>query len=284
MITSGRFTESKGQLPLSRAGMSCPLVWDIVGKMIKKLLSIFLLGSFLCLPVYASGIDSFAMLVDHMDGADTSTTFTDSSTAGVDSPRAMTANGDAQVDTAQSKFGGASCLLDGTVDSVSAADSEDWNFGTADFTVDFWMRMNANSADVRAFEIGDSDTDGVHWNANDGANNCKMRINGNTITRAFTFSTNTWYHIEINRNGTDTRIFVDGTQLVGLGSNASNITSGTQGIYIGNDTGGGLAFNGWIDEFRVSKGIARHTSDFTPETAAYSAASATHRFFQVINE
>src|SRR3990167_841583 len=95
----------------------------------------------------------------------------------------MTANGDAQVDTAQSKFGGASCLLDGTVDSVSAADSEDWNFGTADFTVDFWMRMNANSADVRAFEIGDSDTDGVHWNANDGANNCKMRINGNTITR-----------------------------------------------------------------------------------------------------
>ena len=182
----------------------------------------------------------------------------------------MTANGNAQIDTAQSKFGGASGLFDGTGDFVSAADSEDWNFGTADFTVDFWMRLNANTADARAFEIGDSESDGIHFNNNDGAGNCKFRINGNTLQRAFSFSTNTWYHLETNRSGTATRIFIDGVQQGAAGSDSSNVTSGTNGLRVGDDTSGSAAFNGWIDEFRVSKGIARHTSDFTPQTEAYA--------------
>jgi len=55
----------------------------------------------------------------------------------------VTAYGNAQIDTAQSKFGGASGLFDGAGDYLSTPDSEDWNFGSGDFTIDFWVRFNS---------------------------------------------------------------------------------------------------------------------------------------------
>ncbi|MEJ0012775.1 MAG: hypothetical protein WDM94_09155 [Bauldia sp.] len=60
------------------------------------------------------------------------TTFVDSSASG----RTITANGNAQVDTAQAKFGGASALFDGAGDYLTVPASADFNFGTGDFTVE----------------------------------------------------------------------------------------------------------------------------------------------------
>ena len=64
--------------------------------------------------------DGYTVALLHMDGADTSTTFTD------ESGKTWTANGNAQIDTAQSVFGGASGLFDGTGDYLSASDHADW--------------------------------------------------------------------------------------------------------------------------------------------------------------
>ena len=75
--------------------------------------------------------DIYTKSLLHFNGADASTTFTD------ESGKAWTASGHAQIDTAQSVFGGASGLFDGTDDYIYAADSDDWNLGTLDFTVDF---------------------------------------------------------------------------------------------------------------------------------------------------
>ena len=83
--------------------------------------------------------DVNTLLLLHCNGADTSTTFIDSSR----SHKTVTPNGNSQIDTAQSKFGGASSLFDGTGDYLSVPDSEDWNFGTGSFTFDFWVRFNA---------------------------------------------------------------------------------------------------------------------------------------------
>src|SRR3989339_404521 len=57
-------------------------------------------------------------------------------------PKTVTANGDAIQTTAQFKFSSKSGVFDGTGDYLSLADSEDWNFGTGDFTIDCWVRFN----------------------------------------------------------------------------------------------------------------------------------------------
>jgi YD repeat-containing protein len=74
--------------------------------------------------------DPFSVVMLHMNGADGSTTFID------DSNKIWTAAGDAQIDTAQSMFGGASAYFDGSGDYLSTPDSEDFNLGNEDFTID----------------------------------------------------------------------------------------------------------------------------------------------------
>jgi hypothetical protein len=74
-----------------------------------------------------------------MDGANNSTTFTDSSLT----PKTVFANGDAKISTAQSKFGGSSAYLDGNGDHLSIPNSSDFEFGSGDFTIEFWAYVTA---------------------------------------------------------------------------------------------------------------------------------------------
>src|SRR3989338_6322305 len=89
----------------------------------------------------AEAHDSYTKLMLHMEGADAGTTFTDTETT----PKAVTANGNAQIDTAQSKFGGASGLFDGAGDYLTIPSSSAFDFGTGNFTIDFWVRLASNS-------------------------------------------------------------------------------------------------------------------------------------------
>ena len=179
--------------------------------------------------------------------------------------------GNAQIDTAQSKFGGASGLFDGTGDRLTVPDSSDWDFGTGQFTVDLWVRFASVTATGRAiFSMGSAlyftlyrQVDGVLYFLVDSGAVCEY---------AWTPSADTWYHIAIVREstGTDaTKIYIDGTQ-VETGTCATDITPGS-GVVIG-DRPVDLTqpFYGWMDEIRVSKGIARWTTNFTPSTAEYS--------------
>jgi hypothetical protein len=77
-------------------------------------------------PNYAS-----VSLLLHMDGTNGSTVFTDLSPV----PKVVTRFGDAQISTAQSKFGGSSAYFDGTGDYLTVASSADFGFGTGDFTI-----------------------------------------------------------------------------------------------------------------------------------------------------
>src|SRR5512140_3292044 len=85
--------------------------------------------------------DDYTVSLLHMNGSDGSTVFWD------ESARLWTAAGNARIDTAQSKFGGASALFAGTGGYINTADSADWDTGPGDFTVDLWVRWNvvANS-------------------------------------------------------------------------------------------------------------------------------------------
>ena len=87
----------------------------------------------------AEGNDGFTKVLLQFNGADASTTITDVNAGG--SAHTWTANGNAQIDTAQSKFGGASLLCDGTGDYVTTPDHADFTLGSSDFTIDCWFQV-----------------------------------------------------------------------------------------------------------------------------------------------
>lgn len=221
--------------------------------------------------------DAYTVALLHMDGADASTTFTD------ESGKSWTANGNAQIDTAQSKFGGASGLFDGT-DSVSSVDSADWDFGTADFSIDFWVRFNALPASGSAenFVWRDRTAGGqmIRVTVINVAGTYTLRAALDNVAKNQTWSspsTGTWYHIAITRSGTSLYHFIDGTQVGSTLTSSENIAD-TTALNVGGNGTSAEGVNGWLDEVRISKGIARWTANFTPPTTAYAPA-ANGNFF-----
>ncbi|MFA5386064.1 MAG: LamG-like jellyroll fold domain-containing protein [Candidatus Paceibacterota bacterium] len=218
--------------------------------------------------------DSYTKLLLHMDGTNGSTSFPDSSTAA----HTVTANGTAQVTTAQQKFGTGSVQCNGSGNYLTSADSDDWYFGTNDFTVDFWAR-NTGGTNVYLVNQWHINSGGVSmswailWNSSNGvlillrdhpgAWNDFNQYN----TSGITMSSNTWYHIALVRYNNYVDIYVNGTsylhQAYSLSLQNSDMNLGIC------DYMGAQGFTGQIDEVRISKGIARWTSNFTPPTAPY---------------
>ena len=91
------------------------------------------------------GNDSNINLLLHGDGS--GTLITDSSSR---KHTVTSANGTTQ-STAQSKFGGSSIYFDGIDDFLTIPDSDDWNFGSGAFTIDFWMKFSAFSGNDGLF-------------------------------------------------------------------------------------------------------------------------------------
>lgn len=209
------------------------------------------------------GIDSYTKLLLHLDVV--GTTFADSSTA--QAAKTQSAIGNGQISAAQSKFGGASYLGDGSGDGISSPDHADFNMGTGDFTVDCWARFIDKTATVTLFARG-ADHFLFNWNGVD-----TITIIVMSDSKAISWSPNNgqWYHIAFVRSGTDVMLFIDGVQTGTTLTSSANVTETSKPFYIGIDSdGSGRSWNGYIDEFRVSKGIARWTANFTPPTIPYS--------------
>lgn len=216
--------------------------------------------------IWPTGGDPFwsqVKLLLKADGTDGSTSIIDSSSAA----RTVTVNGNAQIDTAQSKFGGASLLLDGTGDYVTVPDSSDWDFGTGDFTIDLWARFNSLSSTPQHILVhGAIASTGIALMQYSGTT---VRIytqdQGSGMSYSWTPSTNTWYHLAAVRSAGVVTFYVDG---VSKGTNAStkNITGATGTLRVGTSDNGNESFNGWLDDVRITA-AARWTTDFTPPVA-----------------
>ena len=195
------------------------------------------------------------------DGANTATTTSDLSNGN----HSVTFNGNAQISTAQSKFGGSSCYFDGTGDYLSVPSSSDFVWAGA-FTLECWVRFSSLSGSPYVTTSG-TDDDYFHRirYTSSGWNIAMLStvLSGGTDS----LSVDTWYHIALVRKSDNTTVFYrDGV------SKATGTVSGTinnnNGLLFGKYSGG-YYLNGYIDDVRVTQSLARYTSAFTPPSTAH---------------
>jgi YD repeat-containing protein len=215
------------------------------------------------------GNDYYTKLMLHMDGADGSATFVDSSS----SSKSVVAYGNGQVSTAQSKFGGASGFFDGNGDYLVVPDSDDWYLGTADFTIDLWVRFASlpASGDLQMICTQYADSSN-YWDLylHNNSGTLQWRLNS-AVANASTLSTGVWYHVAVVRTGSTYRFFQDGV-LIGTSTTSQTFGDYAGSLYIGKfgTYSSPYYFSGNIDELRISKGYARWTSNFTPPAGQYA--------------
>jgi len=230
-------------------------------------------------PVRAAVDDSYTMSLLHMNGADASTTFTD------ESGKPWTARGTAQIDTSQSVFGGASGLFDGNSDWIDTPDNNDWflddGSNSNSWTIDFRVMFNADPGTGVVGFIQQRVDNNNYWtiNLNNNALFFTVHSGGTSIidiSNAWNPAASTWYHVAVVKNGTTGYSMFIGGSKIGTTQTDTDPTNNLAGIlYVGKfigTTGTNYYLNGWLDELRISKGIARWTSNFTPPTAEYAPA------------
>lgn len=206
-------------------------------------------------------IDSYTKLLLHMDDALLSDA----------SGKTVTLNGNVARSATQSKFGGYSAYFDGSNSTISVASSSDFAFGTGDFTIDCWVySTNITAGPVilsQSYATGNGNysigiiNTSVSIYTYDGVSNVE------SVVASSASSNNTWYHIAVVRSGTTVTIYKNGVS-IGSGTIAKSLGQSNTVITIGDDPVNN-ALQGYIDELRISKGIARWTSNFTPPTTAY---------------
>jgi hypothetical protein len=208
---------------------------------------------------------SSVSLLLHMDGSNGSTTFTDSSSGNV----ACVARGNATVSTAQSKFGGGSLVVDGTSQTcVTCATTSVHAFGTADFTIEGWVYLNSIGSDKKIFDF--SYVDGVMLQLYPTTSSLWIK-NTNYDFATTHLPTGQWVHFAVTRASNAINLWIDGTSRAS-GTNSTNIAASNE-LAIGAESGGREGnINGYIDEFRITKNVARYTSSFTPPTAPFPNA------------
>jgi hypothetical protein len=190
-----------------------------------------------------------------------------------DSGLVVTANGNAQIDTAQSQFGGASLLLDGTGDFLTIANNAVFQVGQGDFTVECWVRRNATKLQCVVAKKPSSGSS--EWAMFINASNqlqCQAfdaTVAVVNIISSATIALSTWTHVALSRSGTTWRQFINGV-LDGSATQSGVPVLGSAARLIGRDAAFiARDFNGHIDEFRFTSGVARYTATFTAPVAAF---------------
>lgn len=208
----------------------------------------------------------------HFDGADGATSIVDNS----NNPLSFSAHGTASLNTSTKKFGSSSLFLDGS-SWISSSYSSKLDL-PGDFTIETFAYLTSGSG-VQVIVSRQQD-DGVSMamqlRVNSGKAEFVMRsINDQTVyvlASPSTIPTSQWVHLAASRSGSDVGLFVDGLEVASVTSSA-NLSNATHGILVGandgNNPGSSGWLNGYVDELRITKGVARYTSNFTPPTAPF---------------
>jgi hypothetical protein len=178
--------------------------------------------------------------------------------------------GNAQISTSVKKFGTGSMALDGSGDYLLAPDNSELDFGTGNFTIEMWMYAQNLASIPMLFHKGSSGSNGWFCQTNASTLYFGQLDSARYSTWSVSLSNNTWYHIALTRIGSSLNVFINGvSQTAQTVSGADQSNDNASPLYIGVIAGGTYALQGYLDEYRITKGVARYTANFTPPTAAF---------------
>lgn len=180
---------------------------------------------------------------------------------------AITRTGNADVSLITYKYGTSSLTFDGNGDSLVGTLST--SLGTGDFTCEAWVYINSHKDyntifDLRSGGVGFNDQLGFVFGTN-AAGNFYMYHNGSFRITAGTISTSTWTHVALVRSSGNIKAYVDGNN-VGATYSTSQDFSRTE-FLVGASILNSSYLNGFIDDLRITRNVARYTSNFTPPNA-----------------
>lgn len=209
-------------------------------------------------------------LLLHCDGANGSTTFADNSP----DPSSITAVGGAAIGTANAKYGTGALSANGGRLTVPNADK--LNLSIGDWTIELWFWLNNSGTQARL--IDKEISNGIYpWAINYG-----QVTSGKIDFRSFNtggillpdlagvtdVAARQWNHVAVCRAGNTYRLFLNGVQEA-IATRSDALRVSTDPVNIGNNglnsTYGGIL----IDEVRITKGVARYTTNFTPSTEPF---------------
>lgn len=178
------------------------------------------------------------------------------------------------------KFGSYSTYFTGS-SHLELPDSDDWAFGSGDFTIDFWYRFSEDTYSyfVGQYAMGDNNNNSMCFVYRPDTHVLELQYSttgsnyANISSASWTPTLDTWYHIAYVRSSETLMFFIDG-QLLSSSTLTATFNNSTRALMIGYNnynfsTGGHWYPHGYMDELRISKGIARWTSAFTPPTSEY---------------
>lgn len=207
-------------------------------------------------PDYAS-----VSLLLHCDGTDGSTTFTDHSPT----PKTVTAYGNAHIETDQSKFGGTSAYFDGANDGLMLADLA---LGTDAFTIEMWVKTSSSVQYAQLIGNEPGFTLMVNHESST-SGNFALYVSGGLLLTSVSGDWNdgAWHHIALVRLVNTFTLYTDGNAN-GTGTytgslSGSNLWLGRNNVYTPRN------LVGYLDDIRITKGVARYTANFTPPTEAF---------------
>jgi hypothetical protein len=179
--------------------------------------------------------------------------------------------GNAQISTAQSKFGGSSILFDGTSDGLAGYSNRALVLGLRDFTWEGWVYLNSISGTQAILSQRGAQQSQLFLGVDTASGGQIFAYANGTGSPgrmcSVSMPTGQWVHIALVRVGTTVTLYKNG---VGGTTATSSQDFISQNVFVGTDNAtGGAALNGYIDDLRFTTGVARYTSNFTPPTVAF---------------
>jgi hypothetical protein len=207
------------------------------------------------------------------NGSNGSTSFVDSAKG-----RSISYTGNAQISTAQSKFGGGSIFIpSGNNSALKFTADSSFNFGSSDFTIEFWIKRNgAAEPCARIIQLVDGDVETGLWLGEDctGDDNLHAVLWRNGLAWAndpiqLGSYDSSWHHFALVRNGNQFTSYRDGVAM-DTKTFTGAIENANGSVVIGGNANNGpsRSINAFIDNLKVVKGSALYTTNFTPPTCA----------------
>lgn len=213
---------------------------------------------------------SFVVALLHFNDTPPSSTFVDQKGG------TWTRSGSGATSATQSKFGGASLAVLNTADYISHASDAKFGYGTGDFTIEMWIYPSNVPASVRV--VFDQRSPGAPSAARPAfylfGTQLRYYVSGADRITGGVISASSWHHVAISRVSGQTRMYLNGAQVGSTWTDGTNYTSSPAVVATqGDSLGGTLAFTGYVDDLRITKGVGRYSgASFTVPSAQFPDA------------